>query len=129
MDSLVDFVCRRTAMLLDKLGRGTVNITAGTLSGTGILHATAGDGGDAAFIDGGGGGGGRIHVCATTNSFVQTVTVVGGAAAGSAVGGDEGTIVSSTTLRNHSLGQVSDDFREVATSSVTLYRRSQRFRL
>ncbi|HEU5069511.1 MAG TPA: Ig-like domain-containing protein [Verrucomicrobiae bacterium] len=54
---------------------GSVNITATTLSGTGLLAANGGRG---VITAGGGGGGGRIYVVASTNLFAGRATAFGG---------------------------------------------------
>ncbi len=54
---------------------GSVWITAGTLSGAGVISASGGGG---ASYAGGGGGGGRIALYFTTDSFSGTVQALGG---------------------------------------------------
>lgn len=66
---------------------GSVNITAGTLTGGGSMTASGGS-----SWWGGGGGGGRIAVSYTTYAFTGTASVGGGAAPGSGAVGAGGTI-------------------------------------
>jgi hypothetical protein len=64
---------------------GTVSISAGTLSGAGLVSANGGAGNGL----GGGGGGGRIAIIFGTNTFTGGVTAFGG---GGAATGGAGTI-------------------------------------
>ena len=65
---------------------GTVSLTCGSLSGSGIISANGGAGNGAA----GGGGGGRIAITYTSsNSFTGTITAFGGTGG---VAGGAGTI-------------------------------------
>jgi hypothetical protein len=68
---------------------GSLFVSAGTLTGIGMISATGGATGDTYA---GGGGGGRIALCYDSSTFAGTVSAVGGLGGASAYSGGPGSI-------------------------------------
>jgi hypothetical protein len=92
---------------------GTVNLTAGNISGSGTLEADGGAGpGGGANEGGGGGGGGRIKVDGAVCTIDATVSVTGGVSTGGGNGADGSTFSPSVLAAS--------DFAGVVASSTSI---------